>query len=155
MKKLNLFLIALCTVLISNSLFAQIKFTADDGLNSSRPNSFFLTRIGRSGEELAYEATPNDAVIKWQTQKETNTSHFEMQLSFDGNIFTAVKTVAASDNTQWQTNYQVTFRKSYLSAEKVYYRLKIVFSDNSVEYSEPAVFKILDASNRTSYASLH
>ncbi len=154
-KRLSYFLITAFAVLISCSSFAQIKFTADDGLNNSRPNDLLFSKTGNADGELVYAATPNEAIIKWQTIKEANTSHFEIQISFDGIAFTPVKTVAASDNTQWQTNYQVTFRKTYLSAQKVYYRLKILFSDNSVEYSEPVFFKISTGLNQASYASLH
>jgi len=155
MKKMNLFFTAICMAGLSSTTMSQTKFMADDGLNYSKPNSLLFNSIGKYGEKLLYVATPNESFIKWQTVKETNTSHFEMQISFDGSFFTGIKTIAASDYTLWQTDYQVMFRKNYLSASKVYYRLKTVFSDNSVIYSEPAVFKILGTTNKTSYASLH
>lgn len=155
MKQINLFLTAAIILVTANASFSQMKFVADDGLNSSKPNSISFAKTGTAGEEVTYEATPNESEIIWSTSKETNTSHFELQISQDGINFTEIKKVAASDYTQWQTNYKVTFRKSYLSAVKVYYRLKAVFSDNGVAYSTAVVFNVAKATTQPMYANLH
>lgn len=75
-------------------------------------------------------------------------------MSYDNQNFETTKLIAASDVTAWSTNYQVKFSRTYLSEEKVYYRIKTVFNDGVEMYTSSTTFA-LTIGNEISYASIH
>ena len=131
---------------------AQTKFSINDGTENVANNAI-MTDAAKNNE-LKFEMGANGASIKWQTSNENNTSHFELQISDDNKTFTSIKKVAASDMTQWATNYEVKFRKTYIAAEKVYYRVKTVFTNGAEMYTAATAFAIANGTG-VSYASIH
>jgi hypothetical protein len=105
-----------------------------------------------TGNELNYTAAAYGASVKWETAAEANTSHFELEISYDGIEFKSVRKVAASETTNWNTVYEVKFNKSYTSVEKVYYRLKTVFVDGTATVTNATAFQMLNSAN---FASIH
>lgn len=154
MKKITTFAATLILIIVSTNSIAQSRFITDDGLNTLKANAVSFSKNNGSANELVFDINANESAIKWSTSNEANMSHFELQISNDGTNFTTLNKVAASDYTQWQTSYKVTFRKRYLSAQKVYYRVKAVFADNSVEYTSAAVLNLSNNGNEPVYASL-
>ena len=140
-------------ILCSATVNAQTKFTINTNPETA-VNTVALNTIGADGNELKFERDANGASIKWQTSGESNTSHFELQLSYDNETFEMSKIIAASDVTAWCTNYEVKFRKTYLSGEKVYYRIKTVFNNGAEAYTNATAFA-LTIGNEINYASIH
>lgn len=75
----------------------------------------------------------NQALIEWKTSQEDNLSHFTLQRSPDGLLFSPIAQIPA-------TNLSIGSTYRYfdnLGTDPVYYyRLQIVDNDNSVEYSK-------------------
>ncbi|MDN3654614.1 hypothetical protein QWZ08_03185 [Ferruginibacter paludis] len=152
MKAISTILAVTCTFLVT-SVNAQVKFTINNNPETVT-NDISFKPMGAEGNELKFERDANGASIKWQAINESNTSHFELQLSYDNHTFETSKLIAASDVTAWSTNYEVKFRKTYLSEEKVYYRIKTVFNNGDEMYTASTTFS-LTIGNETSYASIH
>ena len=144
----TLIIIIIATIFTANSN-AQSKFALS--INGASNN---VKLTGNSGAELKCELGANGPAITWETLNEANTSHFELQVSYDGNNFSTIRKIAASDVTEWNTTYKAQFHKNYVSVEKVYYRLKVIFTNTDETVTAPIAFTM---PNRTkvSYASIH
>jgi hypothetical protein len=145
--------IAIILILCSATVNAQTKFTLNTNTETA-VNTVTLNTIGAEGNELKFERDANGASVKWQTTGESNTSQFELQLSYDNENFETSKIVAASDVTSWVTNYEVRYRKTYLSGVKVYYRIKTVFNNGAETYTNATAFA-LTIGHEINYASIH
>lgn len=75
----------------------------------------------------------NTAVLSWQTAEEINSSVFEIERSYDGQVFSKIGTVAAAGNSSATNNYSYTDR--YITQKINYYRLKMIDKDGHFEYS--------------------
>lgn len=72
--------------------------------------------------------------LEWQTASEINTSHFEIERSVDGRMFSPIGNVTASGVESASTGY--SFRDDGVARnQKYFYRLRIVDLDGSVEFS--------------------
>ncbi|HEY0110736.1 MAG TPA: delta-60 repeat domain-containing protein, partial [Fibrella sp.] len=71
--------------------------------------------------------------LTWETVNERQTDAFEIERSADGVNFTSIGTVTASGNSSSVRNYTFTDAQPLQSIN--FYRLKIVNSDRSVNYS--------------------
>jgi hypothetical protein len=104
--------------------------------------------------EVNIEKNANGAAITWSTAAESNTSHFEVEVSYDNKSFQTIRTVAASETTKWATKYESKFKRTYLSAGKVYYRVKTVFTDGTTTVTNASTLAITTA-NGISYATIN
>jgi len=76
------------------------------------------------------------ASLAWATATEKNSSHFEVERSFDATNFKAVGKVKSNGNSASVKNYNFTDEDAFVNNEPVvYYRLKMVDRDGSFEYS--------------------
>lgn len=76
--------------------------------------------------------------INWTTSSETNTSHFEVEHSYDGINFQKIATVKAAGNTQAASNYSLE-RKEH--SEVNYYRVVMVYESNQRVMSNVVLLK--------------
>ncbi|MFY0673387.1 MAG: hypothetical protein JXQ87_08275 [Bacteroidia bacterium] len=78
------------------------------------------------------------AILNWQTAMEENNSHFEIERSFDGQVWEQIGAVAGQGTTFDITDYQfvdqLEAHNSKLAA-KLYYRLKQVDYNGDFDYS--------------------
>ena len=151
MKTIYTLIIATTFSLIALHTTAQVKFNINSNTETA---TVAMNKIGTNGTELKFENTANGSFVKWETATETNTSHFELQVSDDNNTFTTIRKIAASDATAWATNYETKFTKRYLSAAKVYYRVKTVFTNGTEVFTTATAFQVTN-NNGVSYASIH
>lgn len=77
------------------------------------------------------QAMECETKLAWQTANEENTSHFEIEQSFNGQSYTKIGTVPAQGNGPGRS-YRFT---SSQPAGQAYYRLKMVDLDASFTYS--------------------
>jgi alpha-tubulin suppressor-like RCC1 family protein len=75
----------------------------------------------------------NNAIIKWATASESNTSHFEVEHSSNGISFTKAGTMKAAGFSNSTVNYSFTHLSPV--AGKNYYRIKQVDRDGRYSYS--------------------
>ncbi len=75
----------------------------------------------------------NDVKLNWETTAETNTDHFIIQRSPDNNSFADIGRQKATGKTTLN-NY--SYRDAWAGPEQYYYRIKIIDTDNTVEYSK-------------------
>ena len=74
--------------------------------------------------------------LQWETDNESNSSHFIIERNTDGRNFQNIGTVAASGNSSSLKKYSFTDNDASLSSyKKVYYKLKMMDLDNSYKYS--------------------
>lgn len=73
-----------------------------------------------------------EAHLSWATASEVNVSHFEVQESFNGLEFATIDRIDAIGNETTETDYAYIDRQ-ILNTN--YYRLKIIDTDGSFEYS--------------------
>lgn len=80
-----------------------------------------------------FNASSNNCSVKleWSTASEINFSHFEIEVSKDGNTYEKAGTVAATGN---ETGGRYVFNTA-ATENVLYYRLKMVDRDQSFEYS--------------------
>ena len=80
--------------------------------------------------------------ISWQTASETNTSHFELQRSYNGKDFEPIETITAGRITNEIRSYSTNDDKEYNAADgNVYYRVKTVFTNGKENFTTATVIK--------------
>ena len=76
------------------------------------------------------------AALNWATATEKNSSHFEVERSFDAKNFKGIGKVKSNGNSASVKNYAFTDEQAFINNEAVvYYRLKMIDRDGSFEYS--------------------
>ncbi|MBL7952397.1 MAG: hypothetical protein JNM62_11835 [Flavobacteriales bacterium] len=117
--------------------------TSGSVLSTTAVSSFGNLSFGSSGgtnplpvEQLSFNAWAANAVvdIAWSTASESNSDHFEVEVTRDGTIFRSVGRVAAAGYSQANLNY--TLRDELPFEGTSYYRLKQVDLDGSVTFSD-------------------
>jgi trimeric autotransporter adhesin len=83
-------------------------------------------------------ALENNAThLQWETANETNTSHFVVERSIDGNNFSNIGTVAAAGNSMGAQKYDyMDYAATHQSSSTLYYRLKMVDLNGDFTYSK-------------------
>lgn len=76
----------------------------------------------------------NTVQLNWNTLTEMNTSHFEIERSSDGIVFTNIGRVNAAGDATDTRYYQFTDQQ-LLSAKTIFYRLKMTDKDQTFRYS--------------------
>lgn len=74
--------------------------------------------------------------VDWITSMEINCSHFIVQRSYDGNIFSDVQTVAGNGTTNLIHSYSITDSALSFTGATVYYRLRQIDLDGKVNLSK-------------------
>lgn len=75
----------------------------------------------------------NDAVLTWETAKETNSEYFEIQTSTNGKSFTTLGRLKAAGNSSTPKSY--TYVDKNITTGDHFYRLKQIDIDGKAEYS--------------------
>ncbi len=83
---------------------------------------------------FSVEAKSGQAVLKWSTLQEENTSHFVVEHSLNGISFNAIGTVSARGNSTYTSAYSFVDAKPDLSKDNIY-RIKQVDIDGRSTYS--------------------
>ncbi|MGF2410803.1 T9SS type A sorting domain-containing protein [Ferruginibacter sp.] len=109
----------------------DLRTTADYDIYSSRLFTSGLLPLHLISFSAANNK--NNVVLTWDTENETNSSHFDIEFSSDGITFTKLAAVKAK-NTAASNHYSFT----HLSPQDniLYYRLKLVDTDAKFNYSE-------------------
>ena len=88
---------------------------------------------------ISFEAEREEDNIKlnWSTASEENNDYFEIQKSYDGEVFTPIGYVDGAGNSNAVVEYSYTDSET----NKAYYRLKQLDYDGEFEYSDIVVAK--------------
>ena len=78
-------------------------------------------------------------LLRWSTESELNSKHFELEKSYDGNTFRKISTITAAGNSSNTKNYQYIDKELLL--ENNYYRLKSVDLDGKFTVSNTVLIK--------------
>jgi hypothetical protein len=86
---------------------------------------------------LSFEAGSRNCVsnISWKTANEVNVNRFELQVSYDGQNWTTIHTIQATNGNSNVNNYSYTYDHSARSGNKQL-RLKMVDNDGKTTYSK-------------------
>ena len=76
-----------------------------------------------------------DAVLNWKTTNEFSTHSFELERSLDGNNFTRIASVNASNSQPVETYSQVDTDVFSYGVTAIHYRLKQYYNDGRMAYS--------------------
>lgn len=82
------------------------------------------------------KAKGSNAVLNWETATEANSSHFNVQRSFDGVAFTTIGKVESAGTTQVAQAYSFTDRNASAKGSTLYYRLQQVDADATTSTTE-------------------
>ena len=129
------------TLLSSGTLF----FGATDGNHSTRTDLFIVNGtfnlLPLTLTSFTVAEVQSDALLKWETTGEVNTSHFTLQRSVDGNTFDSIGHVLASGNTAVRHGYTYLDRGiSKTQRNIIYYRL--ISHDKDGEEQKSAVISL-------------
>jgi plastocyanin len=83
----------------------------------------------------------NTAFLQWVTATETNTDHFDVMRSTDGNHFEKIASVPAVGNSSVVTGYSYTDNSLSPNYQFAYYSLKIVDKDGRSALSDIKIFR--------------
>jgi len=92
-------------------------------------------------EDFTVVKNGNNALLKWNTSSEFNSSHFEIERSYDGVNFVAVGTKQAAGNSATDISYDFTDPIT-VSTGNIYYRLKTLDIDGKGSYSKIISLKL-------------
>lgn len=81
------------------------------------------------------EKKNNKVDINWSTSN-SGTNYFELEKSIDGKNFKTVALVLGADPTKIDCNCYGCFDKIKSSSKELYYRLKHINTNGSIEFSE-------------------
>jgi hypothetical protein len=117
--------------------------------NSGSSGNFSILRFSTSGvvplKLLAFDARlqNNDALLRWTTEQEINTSHFVLERSSDGRNYTPIGNINSAGTTGGSRQYSYTDQDISGSGYAVlFYRLKMVDIDQRFTYSPVSVINI-------------
>ena len=96
---------------------------------------------------LANLTSANVVKINWTTTMEITCSHYDIERSFDGKIFSTIGTVAGNGNTSLEKNYTINDDVTAVTGNMVYYRLKQVDFDGKKSYSKVASVRLRKSAN--------
>lgn len=107
-----------------------------DYVNLNGRRTFAESNAPLPVEFLAFELSSSNTGIDldWSTAKEIQTSHFEIERSYDGRTFQKIETTNASGNSSVKQSYHHLDANADLF-KQIFYRLKIVDYDGYYEYS--------------------
>jgi uncharacterized repeat protein (TIGR01451 family) len=131
---------------------ARITSTSDAGQNfvddgtaiinpEAGPMPVTLTKFSAVHEK------ENEVKIDWQTSMEINCKEFVLQKSFNGNLFSAIQTIAGSGTTNLTHSYSATDPVFPSTPTTIYFRLKQIDLDGKVNFSKIIALKISEATN--------
>ncbi|TAE00036.1 MAG: T9SS C-terminal target domain-containing protein, partial [Bacteroidetes bacterium] len=106
--------------------FSPTTLATDDPLNNPLPVEWLYVRAKLVQDEEA-------ALVEWATIFEANTDYFEVQKSFDGQIFKAVGIQKAAKNANTVSNYSFLDNNPYSGIS--YYRIRQVDADGQETFS--------------------
>jgi trimeric autotransporter adhesin len=140
------FSISFSTTLISSG--DAITATATD--NSNNTSEFSPEVLIPTGGPLpvkyfSFDAVVSDNVVslKWVTEQEADNNYFEVERSFDGNVFTLIGTVRDGFITGNKKSYQLIDNAAELKSKTVaYYRLKQTDNNGKVNYTNRIAVKL-------------
>ncbi|MBC7948245.1 MAG: PQQ-dependent sugar dehydrogenase [Chitinophagaceae bacterium] len=82
------------------------------------------------------ELQGNATLLEWKTTQETNTSHFVVERSLDGNNYSAIGNVAAAGSSNSTIQYNLIDHEAGQQPTTIlYYRLKMMDRDGQFTYS--------------------
>lgn len=126
----------------------RYSFVDAAGIKDPTPASYtlvWLIPLPAEGLNATASLTSDDeALIKWSTLSEHNTSYFEVERSLDNVRFarTGRQTQAAGES-ETRKDYQLTDKlPAQLRSDIIYYRVKLVDNDGKVTYSNIVVVRI-------------
>lgn len=78
-------------------------------------------------------------ILNWRTSSESNTSHFEIQKSFDGQRYSKIGSVKAAGNSSSTREYGFSDKEQAQAVN--YYRLKMIDNDGKYTYSNTVLLR--------------
>lgn len=86
--------------------------------------------------DFSVQFTANRAQLEWATASELNSSHFDVQRSWDGIVYENLGQVAAAGNSQTVQTYQFTDQEELsIGVSTYYYRIRQVDLDGTSDFS--------------------
>ena len=111
-----------------------------------------LTTLPITGLRIGAKKINNSVVVNWDTQTEINTSHFEIERSINGDLFTKIGQTSASGNSSALNHYYYTDQFPLPGDD--YYRIKAIDKDGKFTYSTVVVVKILGGLSISIYPTI-
>lgn len=133
MKTIIIFL--LISVLSLHHLYSRTMVQQNtDPFTAATPSSFLPAKDQSKITEFtcSYNTEKKRYWLNWTVDRNQETDQFEIERSSDGKNFTMAALVFGSEKSD-SDNYQF-YEKA--KSKKMYYRIKVIYKDNSIEYSD-------------------
>jgi hypothetical protein len=129
-----------------DTLFVRIKDSANGSWSIT---TYKLNPIALPLTLLDFSATPFGDVVQlnWETSSEINTAFFHIERSSDGANFSGVGKVHAKGTSNTLSRYNYNDDIASISANKIFYRLKMEDKDGSMRYSKVVPINIARKNN--------
>lgn len=141
-----LFILVATSAIISNAQsltgLQTDNVSTQNGLVGTTGKSSFSTPVNKLAAFTAMLNNNNKVDLKWTTEIETNLSHIMVEKSTDGKNFKDAALVFTYGNTTSRSEYAFADNVSKIKSGTVYYRLRIVDTDGTTQYSDTQTIKI-------------
>jgi len=110
--------------------------SATGGLNNQQyfcPSTIVVS-LPISLGQFSTECLGKEEIIRWTTITEQNTDFFDLEYTYDGFVFYPVGTYDATGNSETEIEYNARVKQN--DTKQRYYRLKMVDTDGSFEYTD-------------------
>ncbi|WP_022824633.1 Ig-like domain-containing protein [Hymenobacter norwichensis] len=130
-------------LLASGTYTVTVATTDEFGGVTTQPVTFTIGARPLPVTLSSFEAVAkgNDALLTWATATEKNNAGFEVERTADGRSFQKVGTVAGHGNSATRQQYSFIDVKAAAVASTLYYRLKQVDLDGTVNYTPVQVVR--------------
>jgi hypothetical protein len=122
----------------SNGRMDELRFY-NRALSAAEINMLYGYSLPLKMGEFTATRQRNKVQLSWETLSEQNTSHFIIERSTDGNLFSALAQVTAKGNSESRSIYQ--HLDAQPGAGTNFYRLKMVDLDGAFTYSRVIAIK--------------
>lgn len=140
MKAIFTLFVTCLFITVSMQLKAQPRKVIYNENEITLPNYLKFHAADDNVNSIQGKLTDKAIFISWQTATETNTSHFELQRSYNGNDFEPIETITAGRITSDIRSYTTNDDKEYNAADgNVYYRIKTVFTNGKENFTTAIV----------------
>ena len=145
------------TITPTNTLLADLTHGTNGYVLQGNISSFSSFYFGTSNillplDLLTFKGSLQNnktTLLKWTTENEINTSHFEVERSLDGNTFNSIGSVAASGNSSSAVNYSFTDNNAAIQQSLLlYYRLKMIDQNGNFKYSNVITISLADITGK-------
>jgi hypothetical protein len=114
------------------------------GIDMAAVVGLFVDNVVLPTRFTIFNANNNNAAVnlQWSVENDNTVDHYEIERSEDGIDFTKIQSVPGSGSSAGNRSYQLTDNITDVTAEIIFYRIKMYDKDGSFTYSKIVSVKV-------------